>query len=407
MKGFDVVVVGGGMVGLACALAMKDSQLNIAVIESNDAPNQLSDSPGLRVSALNLASRTLLQNLGVWEEIEQSRLQPYQSMYVWEQDSFAHIEFDQHTAGQPQLGYIIENQVITQALWAKVRRTDHIQVFTNAKINQFMQGQQETFIALDDQTMLSARLVVGADGANSFVRQQAKLPITFWDYEQSSIVATVKTALPHQNCARQVFTPNGPLAFLPLYEDNLCSIVWSQRTEQAKTLMALSDNDFSKALTAAFDAKLGLCEVHSVDQTSRQMFPLKMRYARRWLSQRVALVGDAAHTIHPLAGQGVNLGFMDAAALAETVVALHEQGKDIGDEALLRSYERWRKAEAAKMIAAMEGFKRLFDGANPLKKLVRDIGLTVVDAMPFAKEHIVQQAMGLTGDLPQMAKLAK
>ena len=215
-------------------------------------------------------------------------------------------------------------------------------------------------------------------------------------------MATVRTALAHGNTARQVFTPQGPLAFLPLYEPNLCSIVWSQDVSHAQQLLESSEQAFERALYSAFDGKLG--EVKLVSQ--RQSYPLKMRYARQWVKNGVAVIGDAAHTIHPLAGQGANLGFLDAAALAETILALQTEGKDISLAKHLRQYERWRKTEASKMIAGMEGFKRLYAGQNPIKKLVRGIGMAAVNQLPFAKQSIIQQAMGLSGDLPELAKTA-
>lgn len=396
----QIVVVGGGMVGLSAALALADCGLQVAVIDNETGDKPLAEQPELRVSAINLASSQFLSALGAWQKLPISRLTPYQKMQVWEQDSFARIGFDHAMVNQPQLGHIIENQAIRSALWQQAQAHAKVQLIAPAKIAKLVPGNSEIFIELDNGKMLTAELLVGADGANSFVRQQMQMPLTFWDYGHQAIVATIKTQQPHQHCARQAFTPTGPLAFLPLWDDNLCSIVWSQTPERVQELMAMDDIAFNQALTVAFDNQLGLCEV----QSKRVSFPLKMQYCRQWLKNNVVLVGDAAHSIHPLAGQGVNLGFMDAAALAQQVTANLQADKPFNHLSGLRGYERWRKSEATKMIAAMEGFKRLFAGANPLKKLIRDIGLTAADKLPLVKEKLIAQAIGLEGDLPELAK---
>tara|TARA_Y100001960_G_scaffold313197_1_gene375860 strand:- start:624 stop:1610 length:987 start_codon:yes stop_codon:yes gene_type:complete len=321
-------------------------------------------------------------------------------MEVWEQDSFARIEFDAQKLAQPDLGHIVENRVIQLALLEQVKQQPNVSLFMPNKCSSMAIGESEAWLTLDSGQALTAKLVVGADGANSWVRKQQDIPLTHWDYGHSAIVANVWTAEAHERVARQTFTPQGPLAFLPMGESNMSSIVWSTEPNRADKLIALSDAEFNKALTAEFDARLGLCEVVG----ERFAFPLKMRYARDFAVERVALVGDAAHTIHPLAGQGVNLGLLDAASLAQEVITLWQNGEDIGTKRNLRGYERWRKAEAAKMIAAMQGFKDLFSGGNPAKKLVRGIGMTLVSQLPGAKDEIMKRALGLKGDLPQLAK---
>lgn len=403
MQSFDVAIVGGGMVGLSLAHALKDSGLSVAVIDTELGAKPLTEDPELRVSALNLATQNVFENLDVWEQMREQRLQAYKGMAVWDKDSFAGIEFSHRHVDKAQLGYIIENQLVRNVLWQGLSSISNVQLYAPAKIAKLAFGQQEVFISLQDGNMLSTRLVVGADGANSFVRQQAGLPQVFWDYDQHAIVATVKTEIPHQAIARQIFTPTGPLAFLPLYQQNLCSIVWSQDVEEAERLNALTDQQFNHHLTSAFDAKLGLCEVVS----ERVKFPLKMRYSKQWVKERVALIGDAAHTIHPLAGQGANLGILDAAALAEQLIDLSKNNLDVGLAKHLRPYERWRKTEASKMIAAMETFKRLFEGKDPVKKLVRGIGLSMFNNLPVAKHQIIKQAMGIDGKLPRLAKLSR
>nr|WP_086940277.1 FAD-dependent 2-octaprenylphenol hydroxylase [Thaumasiovibrio occultus] len=397
---FDIVIVGGGMVGLSLAAALKDAQLQIAVIEGREPELALSDDYANRVSALTRASERYLQRLGVWDSIASRRVAPYTQMAVWEHDSFGAIEFDAADFGEDNLGHIVENQVIQAALWQQVAQQDNVEIFAPAICDSITMGGREAFVVLDDGRHLTASLVVGADGANSWVRRQLNIPLTHWDYGHHALVANIRTELPHQGCARQIFRPSGPLAFLPLPESDLCSIVWSLPPEEAQELLAMSPEAFTQALTVAFDNRLGLCELVG----ERASHPLTMRYARDFVVDRCVLIGDAAHTIHPLAGQGVNLGFMDAAALAQTIMALQAEGTFSGSKAELRSFERWRKAEAAQMIGAMEGFKHLFAGTNPAKRLVRSLGLRLANDLPGVKPVLIRRAMGLSGQLPDLAR---
>lgn len=400
MQSVDIAIVGGGMVGLALAAAFKDSDIRVAVIEGKAPEQPLVALPDVRVSALSRSSEILLRNLGAWQGIMERRASPYRAMEVWEQDSFARIEFDAQQFAQPDLGHIVENRVIQLALLDQVQQLPNVSLFMPARCQTMAIGESEAWLTLDNGHSITAKLVVGADGANSWVRKQADIPLTHWDYGHSAIVANVRTDEPHESVARQVFTPQGPLAFLPLGEPNLSSIVWSTDPSRAERLVAMPEEEFNKSLTAEFDVKLGLSRVEG----ERFAFPLKMRYARDFAVERIALVGDAAHTIHPLAGQGVNLGLLDAASLAQEVMALWQEGQDIGSKRNLRNYERWRKAEAAKMIAAMQGFKDLFAGDNPAKKLIRGIGMSLVGTLPGAKDEIMKRALGLKGQLPELAK---
>ncbi|UJF22778.1 FAD-dependent oxidoreductase [Shewanella sp. OMA3-2] len=396
---FDVAIVGGGMVGLATAIGLAEANLNVVVIDasSTQAP---SGEPKLRVSAINKASQQLLTNLGAWQYLDHSRVSPYQKMQVWDKDGMGKIEFDAHAISENHLGAIIENDAISFALAKRVSELSNITHIEQQKLQRIAFGEREAWLTLENGDNMSAALVIGADGANSWVRQQCQIPLTFWDYGHHAIVATVRTELSHDATARQAFLPDGPLAMLPLYDDNLCSIVWSTSPQHAEQLLAADDNTFGKALTAALDSRLGVCEVVS----ERHAFPLRMRYARHFARHRLVLAGDAAHTIHPLAGQGVNLGFLDAASIIQTVAELHEQGKDIGDYRHLRALERWRKADAMEMIATMEGFKRLFAGRNPLKKAIRDIGLSLVDNVAGLKTVFIRQAMGNKMTLPKLCR---
>ena len=397
MQSVDVAIVGGGMVGLAVACGLQGSGLRVAVLEQREPQPLAADAaPALRVSAINAGSEKLLTRLGVWSDIVARRASCYHGMEVWDKDSFGRIEFDDQSMGYSHLGHIVENAVIHYALWQKAQQSSDITLMAPAELQQVAWGENEAFLTLKDGAMLTARLVIGADGANSWLRNKADIPLTFWDYRHHALVATIRTEEAHGAVARQAFHGEGILAFLPLSDPHLCSIVWSLAPEAAEQMQQLSDEQFNQALNIAFDNRLGLCQVES----DRQVFPLTGRYARQFAAHRLALVGDAAHTIHPLAGQGVNLGFMDAAELVDELKRLHRQGKDIGQYLYLRRYERSRKHSAAMMLAGMQGFRELFAGTNPAKKLLRDIGLKLADTLPGVKPQLLRQAMGLN-DLPE------
>ncbi|TMX45652.1 FAD-dependent 2-octaprenylphenol hydroxylase [Photobacterium damselae] len=400
MQNVDIAIIGGGMVGLTLAAALADTELRIAVIEGQLPDETLAELPDLRVSALSRASERILRRVGAWSGIESRRLSPYQHMEVWEQDSFANIQFSAERLAQPNLGHIVENRVIQLALLEQVKKQHNVTLLAPERCDNIVFGESEAWLTLSSGKHLTAKLVVGADGANSWLRNTLNIPLTHWDYGHSAIVANIRCGEPHLATARQIFRPQGPLAFLPLSEPNLCSIVWSTEPKEAERLCAMSDEQFNQYLTTAFDGRLGLCQIEG----QRQAFPLRMRYARDFVKDRVALIGDAAHTIHPLAGQGVNLGLLDAVALAQELKQLWLEQKDIGSKTNLRHFERWRKAEAAKMIAAMQGFRDLFAGSHPAKKLLRDIGMLVADKAPGLKDELMRKALGLSGELPTLAK---
>lgn len=381
MQHFDIVIVGAGMVGLALARALEPLDKRIALMGAQPLTSVLSTDPELRVSAINLHNQSVLTDMQVWQHLDKSRVCSYTDMQVWERDSFGKIHFNATEANADHLGTIVENQALVNALAAEVSKQNNVQVFAPATIGKLSLGEKQHAVVLEDGQMLSADLVVGADGGRSMVRKQANFPITFRDYGQQAIVATIKTELPHENTARQAFTEHGPLALLPLGQRNLCSIVWSQTTERSQSLMSLSEEEFVKTLTVTSNHSLGKLKLVS----ERKTFPLTMQYARKWLDNNVVLCGDAAHTIHPLAGQGVNLGFGDVWHLADCLI----------NNGTLRQYERTRKTAAVKMIATMEGFHRLYTGDNPIKKLVRSTGLSVVNSQSLLKQPFLTDALGL------------
>lgn len=392
MQSYDVIVVGGGMVGLAVAVGLQTSGLSIAVLEPT--PPAPSSTPTLRVSALHAGSQRLLAQLGAWPTIA-PHAPVYHGIDVWEKDSFGRIIFRDRDYGLDGLGYIVENAVIQSALWQQAEAASAIALFPGVQPERVVWGEQEAFVQCDAGQTLTGRLLIAADGAHSWLRQQADIPLTFRDYRHHALIATIQTEQPHHTIARQTFHEDGILALLPLADPHHCSIVWSLPPEQARALLQADAQTFNRRLTVTFDGRAGRCQLIS----ERQCFPLRARYARNFAAHRLALVGDAAHTIHPLAGQGVNLGFMDAAHLIEELRRLHARGKDIGQYACLRPYERQRKLYAARMLAGMQLFHDLFAGGHPLKKWLRGAGLKLTEQMPLMKAQFIRQATGLS-ELP-------
>ena len=396
----DVIVVGGGMVGLVLAKALADKDLSVAIIEASEhIPHWNNQQFDLRVSAITRASQQILESLGAWALMADMRISPFRDMHVWDATGDGVIHFDSAEIGESCLGHIVENSVTQSALNQVCKTRENIHWHQPAKAEQINMQDDSITLTLADKMQINAKLLVGADGGNSWVRQNAGIEIDTTDYKQSAVVATVKTRLSHKETAWQRFLPTGPLAFLPL-TDNYSSIVWSTTPEHAVKLLAMDDETFCHELTSGFDNKLDKV----IETSARAKFPLRSQHAKEYVQKRLALVGDAAHTIHPLAGQGVNLGFADAASLAETIMTAKKNKKDIGSFETLRRYERWRKGENLTMLTAMTGFKTLFSNENPVLKTVRNLGLNLTDSVPPVKNRIIRHAMGLVGDLPDMAR---
>lgn len=387
MKQVQAIVVGGGCIGLSAALGLANLGKKVLLIDAGKPAQVDSDEFGLRVSAISKASQGLFEKLGIWQGIQAQRLAAYTNMDVRDKDSIGRIHFASNELDLSELGHIVENEVIRQALITQCEKNDNLEIFFETPYSSIHQTDEQVLVTLASGEPVMAELLIACDGANSAIRSQFKMPITFWDYDHHAIVATVTSQVPHANTARQVFLPTGPLAFLPLPEQNTHSIVWSTSPEHAKQLVAMEEGEFNKALTAAFDSELGLCCVNS----QRLSFPLKMRYARKWVENRVILMGDAAHTIHPLAGLGMNLGLKDVAKLLQLVA--DDQSNVFANGKLLRQYEMARKADAQAHIAMMQGLKELFEGSNPVKKLIRGIGLNVVDAAKPIKHLFAEKAL--------------
>ena len=401
----DVLIVGAGMVGSALALALRDSGLQVLLLDGGPLSVKPFDPDSAfepRVSALSAASQRILDRLGAWDGIVARRASPYADMQVWDGSGTGQIHFSAASVHAEALGHIVENRVVQDALLERLHDCD-MGLLANARLEQMRRSGDEWLLTLADGRVLRAPLVIAADGAHSAVRRLTGTSTREWDYLHHAIVTSVQCSQPHKLTAWQRFTDDGPLAFLPLARDGgqaWCSIVWSTTPEQAERLMALDDATFCAELERAFEGRLG--QVLSADP--RLCVPLRQRHAKRYVAEGLALIGDAAHTIHPLAGQGVNLGFLDAAVLAEVLLHAHERGERLADLRVLSRFERRRMPHNLALMAAMEGFERLFQ-ADPLPlRWLRNSGLKLVDRLPEAKALFVRQALGLSGDLPELAR---
>lgn len=398
---FDVIIVGAGLAGAALAARLAELPLRTALLEAARLPSgwpPVEEGVGgydARVSALTAASQRLLDGLGVWGEIARRRVCAYTDMHVWDAEGTGSIHFDAEEVGQPCLGHIVENRLINAALLEKLRFSRNITLLDASPAARLQSSARGVELELENGDALAAPLVVAADGANSRIREWAGFVTREWEYGQKAIVTTVRTEHSHENTAWQRFLPQGPLAFLPLADAGdsrrYCSIVWSAEVEMAERLLMLADDEFRAELGSAFEHRLG-----EVAEASRRFgFPLRQRHATRYVQPGIALVGDAAHTIHPLAGQGINLGFRDVQVLSEELERACRRGIPLGDPAVLSRYQRRRKGDNLGMMLTMEGFKQLFgQRALPLRWL-RNTGMRLVDRAGPVKRQIIRQAMGL------------
>lgn len=397
----DIVIVGAGMVGSLLAAALKPLDLQIVLIDH--AP--VTQPPALdapfepRVSAITRASENMLRQVGAWDLLTQQRYAPFSAMHVWEQEGRAELEFFARDIGASHLGCLVENRLLQWALTTTAVEGSMVRFLAPDQLTALERYPQHWRVSLASGAQIDTPLVVGADGALSAVRQFAAIGIDTWDYRQQAIVCTVQTEKPHGDCARQVFLKTGPLAFLPLSRPDHCSIVWSAGAERAQALMALSDDQFGLELEQALSGALG--QVLWSDR--RHAFPLIARHAERYYLDGLALVGDAAHTIHPLAGQGVNLGFLDAAVLAEEISHGVARGLLPGHRQILNKYSRRRRSHNALMMHSMTALERIYAASMPALIQGRNEGVRLVNATGWLKAFFEQQAMGLTGDLPALA----
>ena len=410
-ESFDITIVGAGLAGsaLACALSVaataQSAPLRIALVEAQtvkkDWPSCDENINGFdsRVSALTVASQAFLTEIGVWPAIIQQRVSPFEKMQVWDADGTGEVSFDAADVRAPVLGHIVENRVTLAALVNQLRQAPNVHVFDGQAVKHLClpekSDDEKPQLTLDDGSIIHSTLIVAADGAHSPLREMSGLTTREWDYEHDALVCTVAVEQSHKKTAWQRFTSFGPLAFLPLSvkanDQHFCSIVWSQTREQTTAAMAMSDEAFCVALGRAFENRLGRISACS----HRYNYPLQQRHAVDYAKPGFALVADAAHSIHPLAGQGINLGLADVKVLSECILAAHKRGQSVGDIAVLNRYQRQRKGDNLAMMSAVEGFKRLFAPMPLPLRWLRNAGMNVLQQQATLKNKIIKYAMGI------------
>ena len=390
-KNFDIAIVGGGLVGLATACALSQHGLNIALVDANIHQHQqlFHNEIGIRASAINNASQRYFAQIGIWDDLLASkRVQDFSEIGVWEKNGQAHLAAHAKDYGYANLGYIIENDVISHYLYQYALSRTNITIYPDQAINSEF-SQDYACLTLSNETVLYAKLVIGADGAHSWIRKQENISVLERNYIHHAVITTVETRYSHQSCARQIFYPNGIVAFLPLWQQNKSCLVWSTKPDNAAMLSSMSESDFCNELFHLTGDKVGQCQLIN----PRMVFPLKARLARQFIKHRLVLIGDAAHTIHPLAGQGVNLGFQDSALLVTTIKKLIDQQKDFGLVDNLKLFQFMRRKDTLVMLTAMRTIQDMFNGDSLVKKLIRTVGMNTIDHCSPIKKQLIKYAM--------------
>ncbi|MBW0147777.1 UbiH/UbiF/VisC/COQ6 family ubiquinone biosynthesis hydroxylase [Marinobacter arenosus] len=413
-QAFDVVVVGAGMVGAALATGLGRDGFKVAVIDRSSAPDFAPETPpDIRVSALSAGTERYLQELGAWNRILSMRATPYQRLAVWDEArhplsnlmprTLTEVQFDADGLKTSHLGHIVENSVTQQALWQSAEAEPGVTIMAGQGVSTLTPGAESVTITLEDQQTLEARLVVGADGAQSAIRTMAGIGVSRNQYSQQAMVISVRYQGPVENITWQGFYPSGPRAFLPLHSaeathpgESWASLVWYDAPEQLARLKGLSDEALRLEIQRAFPSQLPLL----THIEARASFPIARQHAKRYFSGRVVLAGDSAHTINPLAGQGVNLGFQDAQCLQALLKEAKRAHCDLADPQWLRSYEHQRRPANRRMMMTMDLFYHLFSNRTPPLHLLRNLGLGAARALPFARNQVARYAMGIDDRLP-------
>ncbi len=394
----EVLIVGGGMVGgtLACILA--DQGIATAVVEREAPSDVLVAEYDGRASAIALGTQRVLEGAGLWNELE-PLCAPIRDIRVADGESMLFLHYDHRDLGDQAFGYMVENRYHRVALANRYAALENLHVIAPDGISELIRTTAGVEARLDSGKVIRARLAVGADGRRSQTRERAGIRLTQWSYEQTGIVCTVAHEKSHENIAYEHFLPAGPFAILPL-TDNRSSIVWTERAGLAPAIMALDDVQFCAELKRRFGGFLG--EMKPVGP--RWSYPLSLQFAEQAIAQRLALVGDASHGMHPIAGQGLNMGLRDVAALAEVLIDARRLGLDLGASTVLERYQKWRRFDNTVMLAMTDVLNRLFSNDIAPIRIARDLGLAAVNAVPPLKRMFMRHAMGLVGDLPRLMR---
>ncbi len=378
----DVVIVGAGHMGLMLAIYLAKQQINTVVLDNHHLSEHNPHFLDIRVNAITPASQQILDAIGIWQNIAPNAICTFEKMTVWDaQNTVIHFN------AKPALGYNVENRALYQALLHAAKENEFIQLHEQTPLNTF--HAEENHITINSK--ITAKLLVGADGAHSRVRELANIPLIDWDYGHTALIVKIETKQSHENTAWQRFLPEGPLAFLPCANPHQCLIVWSHPPEKITALLKLKDDEFCHELSQCFQHQFGQLKLLS----SRASYPLKMRHAKHYVKPRIALIGDAIHTIHPLAGQGMNLGIQDVATLAKTIMIAHQEKRDIGNLYTLRRFERARKGDNMAMIAAMDALKFIYTKQLLPLRLLRHAGIKLFNQQKLLKSFLMKYAMGI------------
>ncbi|NVK73961.1 MAG: UbiH/UbiF/VisC/COQ6 family ubiquinone biosynthesis hydroxylase [Oceanospirillaceae bacterium] len=396
-KSYDLIIVGAGMVGALSAILLAKSSLRIALVDKHNGEYQLSTPPAYdaRVSAISSQSKALLEQANVWQGIAKDRIASYDNMVVWDGLGEGYIDFNAQATAMPELGHLVENAVLNQQLMVQVRSSDNIDLYLGDTLESHELSESAVKVELASGHILNAQAIIAADGALSKLRTENAFDTVEWDYGHHAIVTTLEIGEFHENTAWQSFGEEGILAFLPLPsvdQKHYVSIVWSVPPKEAESLMALDEAAFCRRLHYAMNKRF---DVLRLTQT-RQAIPLRQRHAKEYVKAGLALIGDAAHTIHPLAGQGANLGFGDVKALVEVLEKAHRRGEHLGASKVLRRYQRVRMLDNIAMAAGMEAFKRLFSTQQPLVVQLRNMGMRRFNQDVSLKRKLVARAAGLS-----------
>lgn len=393
---YDVIIVGAGMVGALTAVLTAQKGLTVALVDKHSGRYTLSTPPAYdaRVSAISKLSQTLLEEAGAWQRIAQNRLAPYYKMAVWDGLGDGYVDFDTSYQQGQNLGQLVENAVLCDALMKSVHDTRGIDLYFDDSVASQRQVEHGVEIDLASDRQLQGAVLIAADGANSQIRHQNDFETVEWDYGHHAIVTTVEVDQPHQDTAWQAFGEEGILAFLPLPsvdDKHYVSIVWSVAPIDAEQLVGLEEADFCKRLTYAINRRFTALSI----TVPRMAIPLRQRHAKQYVQEGVALIGDAAHTIHPLAGQGANLGFADVSALVPILVKAHQRGEALGSMKILRRYQRARMLDNIAMSASMEAFKRTFTTQQPIVVQLRNAAMKLCHSSATIKRQLVAHASGI------------
>lgn len=392
----DVVIIGGGPAGSTQACALAHHGLNVVVIEHLAPEVTMDASFDGRTTAVAFGSSNIYRGIDLWTQFEPFA-QPILDIRVSDDNTYSHMHYDHREIGEHPMGYILENLKMRQVLYERANSYENLQWIAPAKVVDMKRDSASVRVILDNGSVVEAKLLIAADGRNSQMRELVGIPVTRWSYDQKGIVCMIEHELPHHGVAHEHFLPTGPFAVLPM-QGNRSSVVWSMREDLAPGLMEMKPEDFAAAMQSKFGDSLGKITLAS----KRWCYPLGVQFANTYIDERFAMVADAAHVIHPIAGQGLNMGLRDVAAMTQVLVEAHRLGLDIGGHTTLERYQRWRRFDNMTLITVTDGLTRLFSNDVRPLKFLRDRGLGIMNSIGPAKRFLMRHAVGMVGDLPKL-----